>query len=871
MKKLEQRTASFNWRITRKPLLISTASALALVLISSEAGAQTTDQEAAATDRAIGDIVVTARRREEKLQDVPQAVSVMTQDQLKTEQVRDQSDLSQKIPSLSVASRFGRTGGTYSLRGLSGQSSSTPTVGTYFAEVPTPTNNVGFDSSAGQSLYDLQSVQVLKGPQGTLFGRTTTAGAVLVTPAAPDLHEVKASGNLSVGNLGYFQGTLAVSAPIIDGILAVRVAANYNHRRGYTKVIGSDKLLDELNNESQRVSVLFQPASWLKNTTIYDRFHANQASSAYLAVGYNPNFGLFNLPASTAFFNGVCSQAVAVGLASSVPACASQRLAILASMKANLAAEVTRTANGGDELRRVNAGNTLYFQDRNTHQTVVNRTEIILPEFGPLQLQLKNIFGYQTTNGYSGINVGGIDEVLNLYVGVGAGLAGNQSGNKALISTGPGEKFYSNETQLSGTLYGDRLVFVAGYYYQHAPSTRDLTNIGGVQKTLGGVTTVNLGFSAGRPFTVGGRANQSAVYGQATLGLDGLIDGLHLTAGVRHTKDDFLLRTQAAGIHPVTGVISPSVVSINTTTGAITLTPSPVTTQSLKTSGTNYNFSIDYKATPKLLLYASTRKGYVPGGLNNSIAVGAPNFQLQYGSETIKDIEAGFKWDFDLGATRGRLNLAAYEAKYSGIQRSFTAIVGGAAISYVANVAKAKLRGIEAELTVLPTSNLRLGLSYSYNEAKYTDWVGADPYGGAPAGTNVDLSNNPFQNAPKHKFNVNATYEIPLSGNNGTIAITGQYTYQSKSYGLTAAERYIQVFGESIRDSITIDGYGLANARIDWQDALGIQGVTAGIFARNIFDKIYATSSTPLGNSLGSITKQFGEPRLIGASLSFEY
>jgi len=847
----------------RRLLQVSAASALALVLVAPEASAQAADQEAASTGGGLGDIVVTARRREEKLQDVPQAVSVMSQEQLRTENVRDQSDLQQKIPSLSVASRFGRTGGTYAMRGLSGGSSTTPTVGTYFAEVPTPTNNVGYDGSAGQSLYDLQSVQVLKGPQGTLFGRTTTAGAVLVTPAAPDLHDVKASGTLALGNLGYFQGTLAVSVPIIDGILAIRLAANYNHRRGYTQIIGSERRLDELNNESQRVSVLFQPADWLKNTTIYDRFHADQASSSYFAVDAPANFPLFNLPANTPFFNGVCAQSVAVGLSSSVAACSAQRLGILASLKANASAEVVRIARGGDERRRVN--------DRNTHETLVNRTELTLPDMGPVQLQLKNIFGYQTTRGFSGVNVGGIDELLSLYIGVGAGLAANQTGNKAVISTGPVEKFYSNETQLSGNLFDDRLIFVAGYYYQHAPSTSDLSNIGGLQKTLGGVTTVNLGFSAGRPFTVGGRANQSAFYGQATLGLDGLADGLHVTAGVRKTKDDFILHTRAPGINPLTGVVSPSIISINTTTGAITTTPSPVATQALKTSGVNYNFSIDYKATPDLLIYLSTRKGYVPGGLNNSLAVGAPEFKLQYDSETIKDVEAGIKWDFNLSGTSGRLNVAAYDARYSDIQRSFTSVVNGSATSYVVNAAKAKLRGVEVELTVLPTSDLRVGINYSYNEAKYTQWIGADPYGAAPAGTNIDLSNNPFQNAPKHKVNVNATYDIPLSGDNGTISLTGQYTYQSESSGVTAAERYAEIYGEAGRRAAFVEGYGLVNARIDWQDALGIKNVVASLFARNLFDTVYETAATGLNNTLGISTKQFGEPRVVGVSLSFDY
>src|SRR3546814_6390783 len=92
-----------------------------------------------------------------------------------------------------------------------------------------------------------------------------------------------------------------------------------------------------------------------------------------------------------------------------------------------------------------------------------------------------------------------------------------------LIRVGKGNKFYSNETQLSGTLYGDRLNFVVGYYYQHAPSTPDLVNVGSIQKVFGGITTLNLGYSATGPFTVGGRANQSAFYGQAPLSLAGLL------------------------------------------------------------------------------------------------------------------------------------------------------------------------------------------------------------------------------------------------------------------------------------------------------------------------------------------------------------
>src|SRR3546814_11797402 len=117
--------------------------------------------------------------------------------------------------------------------------------------------------------------------------------------------------------------------------------------------------------------------------------------------------------------------------------------------------------------------------------------------------------------------------------------------------------------------------------------------------------------------------------------------------------------------------------------------------------------------------------------------------------------------------------MAAYEARYSNIQRPLNTVANGVSVAFISNVAKAKLRGLEAELMLMPVSNLTLGFNYSLNDAKYTSWIGSDPYGavlpGETAGGNIDLSDNPFENAPKHKVNLSASYDIPLSGDNGTV------------------------------------------------------------------------------------------------------
>src|SRR3546814_15001726 len=132
-----------------------------------------------------------------------------------------------------------------------------------------------------------------------------------------------------------------------------------------------------------------------------------------------------------------------------------------------------------------------------------------------------------------------------------------------------------------------------------------------------------------------------------------------------------------------------------------------VQVQPLKTSGTNYNFSIDYKVTPELLVYAATRKGYVPGGLNNSRAAGAPGFKLQYDPESIEDVEAGFKWDSNLAGMKGRLNMQAIEAAYSNIQKPVEPVANDVYFACITNVLKPNGSAPEEERVWKPVGNPR--------------------------------------------------------------------------------------------------------------------------------------------------------------------
>ena len=143
-------------------------------------------QEASAVDD--GAIIVTARRVEERLQDVPISITVYDQEAITARNIVNAADLATYTPSLSVNTRYGPEKASFAIRGFVQDFATAPSVGVYFADVVGPrgssTTTAGSGVTVG-NLFDLQNVQVLKGPQGTLFGRNTTGGAVLLVPNRP--------------------------------------------------------------------------------------------------------------------------------------------------------------------------------------------------------------------------------------------------------------------------------------------------------------------------------------------------------------------------------------------------------------------------------------------------------------------------------------------------------------------------------------------------------------------------------------------------------------------------------------------------------------------------------------------------------------
>ena len=203
--------------------------------------------------QSLEEIMVTARRTSENLQKVPIAVTALTPTDMQQQNIISSTDLMYAAPSLTIAPVINSLFNTYAVRGL-------PTgVTSYVAESACCTGNPSLP------FMDVASVQVLNGPQGTLFGRSSAAGSILIEPVRPNLSETEASLRVRFGDYGRQEFTGTLNVPIADR-LAVRLAANSTDIEGYTNEIGSSRKLDEQKNQQIRLGVQFESGRFTNYT-----------------------------------------------------------------------------------------------------------------------------------------------------------------------------------------------------------------------------------------------------------------------------------------------------------------------------------------------------------------------------------------------------------------------------------------------------------------------------------------------------------------------------------------------------------------------------------------------------------------------------
>jgi iron complex outermembrane receptor protein len=256
----------------------------------------------------IGEVVVTARRTEERLQDVPISVTVFSQEQIAKQNIVNMTDLALYTPSLGTTNVLGNSQTTFSLRGFNQELTTSATVGVFFADVVAPrgaSNQQPAGDGAGPgSFFDLQNVQILKGPQGTLFGRNTTGGAILLVPQKPS-DQLEGYVEASAGNYQMKRLQGVFNAPLGDKG-RVRIGLDRQYRDGYVRnlsPIGPSRFND-IDYTAGRFSLVLEPTDSIENYTVASYVHSKTNGEVNSVINAEPTT-LVPTPAGTLpFANG---------------------------------------------------------------------------------------------------------------------------------------------------------------------------------------------------------------------------------------------------------------------------------------------------------------------------------------------------------------------------------------------------------------------------------------------------------------------------------------------------------------------------------------------------------------------------------------
>lgn len=777
-----------------------------------------------------GDIVVTARRREERLQDVPISITAVTGDQLTTRGIRDALDLQYQTPSLTVTSNgASRTSVSYSIRGQRTQEVqllTDPPVGTYFAEVVMP-RTYGF----GTAFYDLKDIQVLKGVQGTLFGRNMTGGAVLVEPAHPDMNEFHAEGAGQYGNYNMVDLTGMVNLPVVKDVFAIRVAGKYRDRDGFTTDVSNGRDYDDQHYYAFRVSAELH-LDRFTNYTVFDYMNENEHGSALKLIGWSP----------TDPVNGnatVIGQQI--GASPFFPVAAGAPPQDLASIFTRDVALGHYQVNYGGVGTTVLDGTQGLPFNRIKNWGVTNKTT-----FEAGDVTFKNIFGYRQIRYTNHTDYDGSEAALILPI---------QFSNTNDVS---------EEFQMVGTPFGSRFLLTMGaYYFRESGQDGAYTSTFPQLTSIGFATNIPplASYFLTQPATFFSQSNigdgLSRSYAFYAAGTYTLTDSIKLSGGIRYNNDlrratvnPYYLNLVIPGATPATSIVSPCAFD-----GLATFSRADCAhTGTLKNDAVTWDATLQYEPNPNFTAYLSTRKGYRAGGFNLR-AQDDLTFE-PFQPEFVQEYEAGLKNRFELGG--GALldtSVAVYYQDYTNVQKQNIVLVGSQIETVVNNVAAQHDWGAEFEANLRLPGGFAANLFYSYINNKVV------------AGDNGAYV---MQGVPKNQLGGGLTYVSEVPGV-GRVSANINATYRSTTP--------LGAF-----DAISIQkGYTLVNARAGISNIGGSNfGVAA--FVNNLTNTYYqiggiylmsngngGSSGITPGGGVGLAMASYGEPRTYGVELSFKF
>jgi iron complex outermembrane receptor protein len=810
---------------------LSFASVASAVLLNSSPAIAQADQPTAANAAGLEEIVVTARRREEKIQSVPLAVTAFTQADVEKKRIESVADLTRNVPSVSIFVAASDANAPFAnslaLRGLPGSV-------IYFADVPlgSSTANPSGGTLHGLSqgfYYDLDNLEVINGPQGTLFGKNSIGGLISISPKRPTSDfegYFKATG----GNYGDREFEGAVNIPIVQDKLLVRIAGQSQQRDGYTENLENGKDLDNRNYFAWRVGVTLRPTDDFENYFLYDGYWQDTNGSSGILRYANPNFKFASIPLPgianpvpltlgtglplSALENPATAGATYLQLLQTAASGGHPSLAFFPTISSVLAEQQKLGARVQIGMSGQGIGKD-YFEGY-TDVATWNITDDLL---------IKNIAAIRIFKQLANIDFDGTGLPIEDY-----GVPGN--------STQWGSNYgqYTEEFQLQGKAFDERLTWVAGGYFEYDAPVGDSEN---GNNALGTATYSDSNYVY--------RSRAAFVHGVYDLG--DYLDGLKFTAGYRYTWDDV-----SEGQRATTGVnqVIRNAAGIGTNCSSLIGADANCFTQvEAHFSSYGWNLGLDEQLTPSTLIYVRSGNAYRPGGFN----LGVPQQYQSFQPEHVTDVEVGEKSDFDLMGVHGRINAAYYHTEWKSIQVqepiAYTLPTGQPQSGYAyLNAASATLDGIELQGNILPIKGLELDPHLSYEYAHYDRF---------PAGIS-DSPSPPLVVLPRLAWAISATYHLPIDESLGDLAVTASYAWNGHQYETNRK-------GEP---AAIVPSYDRVDLNVSWNNFLQ-QPIDLSFFMTNALDKTYEVGAVTNYGQIGTSTLIYSEPRMFGFSVKYRF
>lgn len=798
-----------------KTLYWKSLTSVALVAICSPAVASAQVNENPPGEEIQGDIVVTAQKRSESISKVGMSITAISGEDLARSGTIDTKDLVKDVPGFTVASSVTNTP-IYTLRGMGFNTynmSSTSPVGVYVDQTA-----YAYPYMTQQTAYDLERVEVLKGPQGTLYGRNTTGGLIKFVTAKPT-RDFEGSMSFGYGSYQTLTAQGYLSGPLGD-TLSARLAFNSEvSGKGWQQSVTRDERLGKKNRQAARLTLLWEPSSDFTATFRASAWRDRSDTQAAQLAYYVPEHPDVGVPASiinqSLLLNGKNHQADWTPADQPGPQQFSRARPAYEAHADFYSLALDLDYEFGSNFT-INSSTAYNHVKRNDMQSA---------DGVPFEFLSFQPYG----------NIGSFSQELRLSQDTGA--------FKWTIGG-----YYSHDDIIEGDVAWINdfstitLLRAIGATIPHGYDPRQIAE---------GMRNNDLRASM--------TSTSASLFGNAQYEIS---DSLSATIGARYTSD----RTKFAGClhdyennaNPIWDVVVaqvlagiPSPGATLTTNGCITfnadLSAIPVeeTKDTLKQDNFSWRLGLDWEPAPNMLVYATVSRGYKSGGFPiipaNTVRQLAPVDQ-----EEVTAYEIGSK--FRVGPVRA--TMAAYFNNYKDKQ-VFGLIQDPifTALERILNVPKSEIYGAEVSLDWTVGGGLSLNGAASYVHTEVKEYAGFDQFGNA-----VDFAGTEFPYSPKWQLSGGARLETSLTdrvGLRGSVSAS----YQSKSHS-----DFQDIFYYYIKPYTLVDAtLSIHDADDSWE---------AGIWVKNLFDETYWTSAN---YSRDTFTRFAGMPRTAGVRFTFKF